>query len=309
MRISLPLKLAVFVVALFALVIATCLLWTPVKIKWYTRQLASPDAGICAAAMEKLHILGKAGQKAVIDNIPLDCRDSELLLKIWGDVNREINDREALLELMELSGAARETEDTETEWIDLNGHNCTLLHLASAKGNLFLVKLLLVKGAKLDLKSWFSPVDKDGFHHPVHEAFTPLHLAALHGHKEIVELLIEKGADVNYSAGYNICPLHLAAKGGSREIIEILIGNGADINAGADSGYQPLRYAIAGGHKSIVEYLISRGNNPDVEYGEGYGSLVGFAEARGFNEIASLLRSHGARTGKELRKEHGKKGK
>jgi hypothetical protein len=38
-KLSLPIKLGIFVVLVFSVVIAVCLLWTPVRIKWYEQKM------------------------------------------------------------------------------------------------------------------------------------------------------------------------------------------------------------------------------------------------------------------------------
>ncbi|GAG36039.1 unnamed protein product, partial [marine sediment metagenome] len=45
MNFSLPFKLGVAVVALFTVVIAACLLWKPLQVKWYAAKLKSKNSG------------------------------------------------------------------------------------------------------------------------------------------------------------------------------------------------------------------------------------------------------------------------
>jgi glucose-6-phosphate dehydrogenase assembly protein OpcA len=44
MKLSLPVKLGIFVVLLFAAVIATCLLWTPLRVRYYVGKLRSESS-------------------------------------------------------------------------------------------------------------------------------------------------------------------------------------------------------------------------------------------------------------------------
>ncbi len=55
---KLYLKLGIFVLVLFALVIATCLLWTPVKVRYYTSKLHSGDIKVRQAYAKKLLEMG-----------------------------------------------------------------------------------------------------------------------------------------------------------------------------------------------------------------------------------------------------------
>lgn len=90
------------------------------------------------------------------------------------------------------------------------------LKLAIIKGNLDIVKLLIEKGANINVKY-------DLYN-------TPLHIAMINGNLEIVKLLIEKGADVNAKNETNDTPLHIAMIKGNHDIVKLLIEKGADIN-------------------------------------------------------------------------------
>jgi ankyrin repeat protein len=94
------------------------------------------------------------------------------------------------------------------------------------------------------------------------DGWTPLFYAADEGHKEIAELFIAAGADVNAKTGRGFTPLYMAASGGHKEIVELLIAEGADVNAKSRLGQTPLDWAD--------------------------------------DEIAYLLRKHGAKTSAEL---------
>jgi hypothetical protein len=107
---------------------------------------------------------------------------------------------------------------------------------------------------------------------------TPLHYAAWEGHKEIAELLIVEGADVNVKDKNSATPLHLAAEYDHKEIAELLIANGADVNAKRSDGSTPLDWA------KVYEW-----NSPKVKAAK--------------KEIANFLRTHGGKTGEELKAE------
>ena len=94
---------------------------------------------------------------------------------------------------------------------------------------------------------------------------TVLHSAAFLGRARLVEFLIKHGADVNIRTPEGLTPLHLATKRGDATVVALLIENGADVNAlDDDPGHTPLDMAQN-------------------------------------DQIISLLRSHGGKTGNELK--------
>ncbi len=89
----------------------------------------------------------------------------------------------------------------EVEGININivdKYGCTLLHVASLRGNIGVVNYLIEKGATVDVKDSFSR--------------TPLHSATEGGCKKVVDFLIEKGADVNAVDTSGQTTLHSAAE-------------------------------------------------------------------------------------------------
>ncbi|MHC4661537.1 MAG: hypothetical protein ACYS8W_07590 [Planctomycetota bacterium] len=60
---NLPLKLGIFVVLLFALTIAACLLYKPLRLRWYESKLDAKDIETRRRAVEKLLSLGPDGKK------------------------------------------------------------------------------------------------------------------------------------------------------------------------------------------------------------------------------------------------------
>ena len=159
--------------------------------------------------------------------------------------------------------------------------------------------------------------------------WTPLIAAAADSqdNSEIAELLIAKGADVNSKDARGWTPLHEAANGGNKEITELLISKGAKVNAKLKDGTTPLDWAamsgrnqtfllvrnhggqfgtihgpaILGDIKSLNE-LISAGADVNSKTLDG-DTPLDLAMSMDKEEIAKLLRKHGAKTAEELKAE------
>jgi ankyrin repeat protein len=123
----------------------------------------------------------------------------------------------------------------------------TPLGLASFFGHLDTVRLLLDKGAKIDVPS-------NNFLKAV-----PLRSASVTGHLEIAKLLIDRGADVNARGEGDYTPLHEVAGAGRIEFAKLLLDHGANINARGESGKTPLTIAIENKKNEMAEFLRSRG--------------------------------------------------
>ena len=166
---------------------------------------------------------------------------------------------------------------------DTNGW--TPLHGASERGRKGGVELLIAKGADVNAK------DSEGG--------TPLHRVFFSGRMDVAELLIAKGANVNakFTGGYfvGLTPLHFAA-GRDAEIVRLLIAKGADIDSRSpDTKNQtPLHFACLRGHKDVVEVLIAKGADMNAKDNNGRTALS-LAKEQGYDEIAELLRKHGAK--------------
>jgi uncharacterized protein len=123
----------------------------------------------------------------------------------------------------------------------------TPLGLASFFGHLDTVRLLLDKGAKIDVPS-------NNFLKAV-----PLRSASVAGHLEIARLLIDRGADVNAVGEGGETPLHEVAGVGRVEFAKLLLDHGANINARGDNRKTPLTVAIENKKLEMAEFLRSKG--------------------------------------------------
>ncbi|XP_063286037.1 BRCA1-associated RING domain protein 1 [Pelobates fuscus] len=105
----------------------------------------------------------------------------------------------------------------------------TMLHLASIKGDLQEVGVLLKNGANPNVK------DNAGW--------TPLHEACNHGHTKVVELLLKHHVLVNTAGYQNDTPLHDASKNGHLAIVQLLLSHGSSPDAVNIFGLRPVDYA------------------------------------------------------------------
>ncbi len=156
--------------------------------------------------------------------------------------------------------------DPNTSRRSRHGNYCgTPLHDAAAKNTIEIVEILLDAGADLEAHDRFY-------------SSTPLIYAVKNSHREMTDFLLDKGADVSARNLFGRTALHLAAeKAGdvfpeedkeeveslNIDIARLLLSWQADINARDDNGKTPLDYAQT-------------------------------------EKMNHLLRSYGAKTGKEL---------
>ena len=126
----------------------------------------------------------------------------------------------------------------------------TLLHDASAVGNLTIVELLLSLGA--------DPNVPDGGSH------TPLYSVGnecrVEGAARVVRALVKAGADVDAGDGVKRCTaLHMAARRGNVEAAEALLDCGANLEARDSLGETPLRRSVNCNKIELAALLLARG--------------------------------------------------
>ena len=173
----------------------------------------------------------------------------------------------------------------------------TPLHAAASKGNLGIVKILLIKEADPNLQD--------------NEYYTPLHLACISQSKKVVELLLTKNVNINENNEFNYTPLHVASVSGDTKIVELLISNCAEITAKTFYGSTPLHVAALSGKPKVVEMLLSNGAEVNARFRPSLTKIKtpldyvrranGTKDVK--NEIIDLLRKHGGKRGKELKTE------
>jgi len=141
---------------------------------------------------------------------------------------------------------ASENGDIETANTLLNqgadieelSYELTPLMSAARYGKLDMVKLLLVRGANVNVKN------SDGT--------TALKLASGGGYTEIVKLLLDRGANVNACDEGNRTALHLATLENHADIVKILIEKNADLSIKG--------YCTAFGKSTALQVAEDNGN-------------------------------------------------
>lgn len=205
--------------------------------------------------------------------------------------------------------------------LDLAGARAkTPLHYAVENEDLQMIRLLIDKGAKLDLEAYsshdrlgtqgFRPVASALWYHGFwrqrnnyeivnflvsKQSAYSLPIAAARGDLERVEVLLQRNkTDPNFEESCGKRALSAAAERNHREIVELLLQHGADPNL-PEGPYCPNGYALWSaarfGHKDIVKLLLEHGADPNAQV-DSSGSPI---EATNDSEIRELLSEHGGR--------------
>ena len=127
---------------------------------------------------------------------------------------------------------------------------------------------------------------------------TPYLLAGARGYLEILVPMLAHGADLASTNGYGGTALIPACERGFVEVARVLIEAGTDLDHVNRMGWTALLEAIIlsrGGpaHQEIVRLLLEAGVDAGLADRDGVTPLA-HAEERGYDEIAALLRAHGA---------------
>ena len=130
-----------------------------------------------------------------------------------------------------------------------------------------------------------------------------IHHAAHTGNIEAVKKHLDAGTDVNAKDEDGYTLIYAVAGGGDKEIAELLIAKGADVNSKDKKGWTLLQHAVMMSKREIVGLLITKGADvnakvaPIDRFFNGKTPL----DLASKDEIADLLRKHGAKTGEELK--------
>lgn len=123
---------------------------------------------------------------------------------------------------------------------------------------------------------------------------TPLHHAASTGNLPALKALLAAKADLRAVDNAGATPLHWAANRGRAEAVAALVAAHAPLEIADAEGQTPLHMAVASGHLAATRVLLDAGADPNAVNHRGHNALS-YAEANNRPEIASLLRSKGAK--------------
>ncbi len=150
------------------------------------------------------------------------------------------------------------------------------LHVATGKGRLVVVNLLLKHGAEIDAQD--------------HNGHPPLYTALMEGRTQVAQLLIRKGARFDADQ-----LLEQVARNGiaDRDVLTLLIAQGADIDRIGGDGNTPLLLAIDQGDRVLAKQLITHGADVSRPGTSGIAPLH-LAKQRNYEDIIRLLKRNGA---------------
>lgn len=118
----------------------------------------------------------------------------------------------------------------------------TALMMASLRGDVEVMKMLVSAGAELNHPGW-----------------TPLHYAAFEGASAAVKFLLDGGADKDAVAPNGYTALMLAARNGKAEAAMVLLYADPDVNFRTGDGITALRIAEEKGMKDVAELIRRAG--------------------------------------------------
>lgn len=167
------------------------------------------------------------------------------------------------------------TEDTG----EFGNRTIPVFNRAVAAGNIDIVRLLLARGAKIDLRDNI-------------EGFQPIYHAATKNSIPLVRLLLEKGADPNTETsewdGGPWQPIFFAAANGNTEMINLLIEHGAKLTERS----RAVEGAVQSGNLDLVRFFLSKGGSLEWKIPEG--TLLHAACYSAPLEMVKFLVEHGA---------------
>jgi ankyrin repeat protein len=197
--------------------------------------------------------------------------------------------------------------------------NQTALSFAASKGCFEICKMLLEKGAELDVVT-------DAGYTPFMWALTngasekvalmlleaganpdpditprvsfgkktsPMILASTNGMNAVVEALLSKKVRIDVADGEGRTALKEAAHHGHAEIVDMLIDAGADVNIADSEGWTPLIASVSKGHFDICHRLVDAGANLNAKGDNGVtalGQVIGVRLDRRVGDPMAALR-------------------
>ena len=164
--------------------------------------------------------------------------------------------------------------------VDSHGNYGTPLQAASYRGNVNLIRKLLLRGASV------KECKQGRYGHA-------LQSAVIRGHEESAKLLIKRGTDVNVEGGRFGSVLQAASMRCSKKFMVFLMRKGANVNRRGGRYHTALQAAAAAGRRKVVLALLQHGAEVNY-YGGRYGSALQAACVSGKLKSVRALIDHGA---------------
>uniref|UniRef100_A0A674E274 Ankyrin repeat domain 6b n=1 Tax=Salmo trutta TaxID=8032 RepID=A0A674E274_SALTR len=123
------------------------------------------------------------------------------------------------------------------------------LHLASYKGHIEVLRILLKAGCDLDIQD-------DGEQ-------TALHRAAVVGNSDVISALIQEGCALDRQDKDGNTALHEVSWHGFSQSVKLLVKAGANVHAKNKAGNTALHLACQNGHAQSSKVLLLGGSRPD----------------------------------------------
>ena len=156
-----------------------------------------------------------------------------------------------------------------------NHHGQGLEHIAAARGDVDLLKILYAQNPDVDVRD--------------HQDRTPAFIAASEGKKEALEFFYRRGAKLSNRACDGTSFLMAAAASGHVNIIQALKQFGYNFEEKPMGRTSPLIIAAGRGHYEVVRALISFGVDPSYRDSDGK-TAEDVARSQGYHLIAELLK-------------------
>jgi ankyrin repeat protein len=164
--------------------------------------------------------------------------------------------------------------------IDAASDDSTALYIATYHGKTESVKLLISRGANLEITCEFPDLSDSNY--------TPLLAASMKGHSDITRALLEAGANAKIKAPNKETALHLSFKASSEPTLKVLLEYDPDLDAKNDDEKTVLHLVDAETPVSLAKPLVNRGANLEIRDINGYTSL-GLAISNGNLKLVKCL--------------------
>jgi ankyrin repeat protein len=166
------------------------------------------------------------------------------------------------------------------------------LHKAAEQGHIFVMRVLLKKGANINAK-----IPRENATWPALETIRPEYttstalLSAIeHGQEIAINFLLDNGASIDYKASDGRTALHCAAEHGREVIVQLLLNKGADVGARDTGGLTAFNYATINVHEAVMGLLLDNGAMVEETGQYGITALHSVAVRGKMSAVQMLLR-------------------